>query len=807
MTKFSLALAFAGLGGCICIDHPPVPNDYLFRQRAYPYQDVPSDAYYTAVAWAQGHVRQRNGQTWEFAGPTNVGGRITDIAMHASDQQTIYAASASGGVWKSKDTGANWQPISDGLPSLSIGDIAIDPSDKNTLYCGTGETNGGGGSVTYDGRGVFKSSDGGASWTSLGLENTGSIGRIEVDPKNPNRIFVAAMGRLFGNNPERGLYRSTDGGQSWTQQLYINDSTGVIDLVIHPFNPDTVFAVTWQRTRRPDTRQYGGPGCGIYRSTDGGDTWTKLGMGLPAINLGRIGIALAPSSPNILYATVADSIGFYFNTYKSTNLGNSWLPLPPTANPTYSSFGWWFGQIRVDPTNQNRVYNLGLDWVRSTNGGNSWGPMGGNLHVDHHALYIHPANPNLMAEGNDGGLYISADGGNTWNFRALPITQFYTSEIDFQEPERLSGGTQDNGTWRAIVQTPGTWEHIWGGDGFVTLTNPNNPTIWYAESQYGGFGGSNGAGSPPFARSNWNTPYVFDPNNPATLYFGGERMFRSTNAGLNWTAISGDLSNGPGASQLVLYGTITTIAVSPADTKVIWAGTDDGNVWVTPDGGANWSKVSDALPNRWVTRITADPYDPATAYVCFSGFRHFDDIAHVYKTTDMGQHWTSVSGDLPDIPVNDLIIDPLATGHLIIATDAGVFSSEDDGQHWSVLGEGLPNVPVLDLTFHAPTRALVAATYGRSMFRTMLPPPVGTNEPTAAATLQLEPNPVAGLLTLTLPYPDRRQDIRIWSADGRLVWGKTTDEYSTELSIDARNWPAGVYVVSVDGLCRKVIKR
>lgn len=785
----------------------PQPNDYFFQQRAFPYDNVPSDAYYAAVEWAQNLAVQRSGPVWELAGPANIGGRITDIAMHTSDLNTIYTASASGGVWKSVDAGENWLPITDGLPSLSIGDIAIDPSDKKILYCGTGETNGGGGSVTYDGAGVFKSTDGGTSWAALGLENTGSIGRIEVDPRNSKRIFVATMGRLFANNPERGLYRSDDGGLSWSKKLFINDSTGVIDLAINPAQPDTLFAVTWERVRRLSTRKYGGPGCGIYRSTDGGDSWTKLAGGLPQSGLGRMGISIAASSPNILYATIASESGAFLNTYKSADHGNTWIPMPAQSNPGYSSYGWWFGQIRAHPTDPNRIYNLGINWVTTANGGNSWVSIGTSLHVDHHALYIHPADPLFMVEGNDGGVYTSKDGGISWSFHAFPIAQFYTSEIDFQNPQRLYGGTQDNGTWRTGVQDPSIWEHIWGGDGFVTLVNPNNSAAWYAEYQYGGFSGANGAGPPLFARANWNAPYVFDPGNPGIMYFGGERLFKSVTAGLNWTPVSGDLSNGQLGMNGIVFGTITAIAVSPVDGNVIWAGTDDGNVWHTANGGTNWTKVSTNLPRRWISRLVADLVDPSTAYVCLSGFRQFDDLAHVYKTTDKGQNWTSVSGNLPDIPVNDLILDPLASGSLIVATDVGVFISENAGLSWSALGAGLPNVPMLDLTFHEPTRTLVVASYGRSMYRTNLPFPVGTENPGHPASFELYPNPVSDKLMVRLKGSTSRTGaLRVWDISGSLVFSEKWPSPAEFLEIDTRAWSSGVYLVEIAGKSRKVVK-
>ena len=800
------------------VHHSPEPLEYLWAQRAYPYGTVPSDAYYNALEQVRSQTQSRgNTSEWQLAGPTNVSGRITDVAMHGKDSQTIYAATASGGVWKSTDTGNSWNPISDDLPSLSIGDIALDPSDQNTLYVGTGEPNGGGGSITYDGRGIFKSDNGGTSWTSLGLEESGSIGRIEVDPKRPERIFVAAMGHLFANNPERGIFRSEDGGQSWEKTLFVNDSTGAIDLAINPLHPDTIFAVTWQRTRKPNQRVYGGPGCGIWRSVDGGDTWNKLSAGLPSTNLGRIGIAISPTQPNTLYAIYADLIGSFKGIYKSTNDGNSWTQVNG-GDPGYPGFGWWFGQIRVHPSDPNEVYALGLDWSKTTNGGQNWSQVSDYLHADYHAFYIHPLNNNLQVVGNDGGVYISYNGGDSWTHRPFPITQFYTSEIDFQSPNIFSGGAQDNGTWRSGSGGLADWETIGGGDGFVTLTNPENPDIYYVESQYGGFSGSNGATAPSSSRYNWNTPYVFDPNNPDIMYFGAEKLFKSENGGLSWTAISGDLSNGPTGQNGVQYGTITTIAASPDNPNVLWAGTDDGNVWTTSNGGTNWSKVSANLPKRWITRVVADPYNENTAMVCLSGYRHFDDIAHVYRTEDKGQTWQNVSGDLPDIPVNDLIIDPSNSEEVwLIATDAGVFFTSNGGDTWNSFNQGLPLVPVTDLTFHAPTRHLLAATFGRSMYWQDLPfLTIGTKTPQTVENLNVTPNPFFQQTKLSFTNSAKQMaQIELFDLAGRRLRTVFSGELAPgeqSFELAGSELKAGTYLLKMTGkhgkgFSQKVVKQ
>lgn len=795
--------------------HSPEPSDYLWAQRAFPYGTVPSEAFYTALRQVQSQTQNRGNElNWALAGPTHVSGRITDVAMHASDLQTIYAAAASGGVWKSVDAGQEWLPITDNLPSLSIGDIALDPSDKNTIYVGTGEPNGGGGSITYDGRGLFKSTDAGTSWTPLGLESTGSIGRVEVDPKHPNRIFVAAMGHLFDNNAERGVFRSEDGGASWEKTLFINDSTGAIDLAIHPLNPDTVFAVTWQRTRRPNKRVYGGPGCAIWRSTDGGDNWIKLSNGLPASNLGRIGIAISPSAPGTLYALYSDESGLFKGVYKSTNDGNSWA-LVNGGDPGYPGFGWWFGQIRIHPDDPNEVYTLGLDWAKTTNGGQSWTGVSGYLHADYHAFYIHPANPDLQVVGNDGGVFVSTNAGASWEHRPFPITQFYTSEINYQNPALFSGGAQDNGTWRSRFGGLDDWEFFAGGDGFVTLVNPIDTSIYYASSQYGGFSGSNGASAPSSNRYNWNTPYVFDPNDPNVMYIGADRLFKSINGGLNWTAISSDLTNGSSGQNGVRYGTITTIAVSVSNAQLIWVGTDDGNVWVTSDGGLNWTKVSNSLPKRWITRLV--PIDENNALVCLSGYRHADEMAHIYQTSNKGQSWQSVSGNLPDVPVNDLVLDPSDPFNIwYIATDVGVFGTLNGGTDWQAFNTGLPTVPVTDLTVHAPSRTIAAATFGRSMYRAILPVYSNTQTPQTFENVRITPNPFINVIQVSWTlFQAQAVQIALYDLNGKQIktlFSGPLPAGVQELELDGNNLPAGIYLLKMGGdngkrFCEKIVKQ
>jgi len=707
------------------------PNDWFITQRIFPQKEIRYDIYKQALENVNSLKKKNNlnAGTWQFAGPTNIGGRITDVEMSPNSFDTIYAGAASGGVLKSIDGGENWFSIFDNTLSLSIGDIAVDPVNTSIIYVGTGEVNAGGGSMTYDGMGVFKSTDGGMNWRHLGLDSTRYISRIIVDPKNNNRIFLGAMGKLFAENNERGVYRSLDGGETWENVLFISGKTGCIDLAINPADPNIIYAAMWERIREPGSRNYGGTECGIYKSTDGGEKWTQLTNGIPNNNfdVGRIGITISQNHPNILYAIYADASGDFLGVYKTTDSGLNWQRTNDSrlsSDKVYSTFGWWFGNIRVSPADPNTVYVLGLDVYKTTDGGTSWDFVSDNVHVDQHGMYIHPLNDNFIILGNDGGIFKTENISEGWlKALGLPITQFYTCEVDYQNPERLYGGTQDNFTIRTTTGKLDDWTSLTLGDGFHVLVDPKNNNYIYGESQYGNLYRSVDGGFQFFpARNgissaepkNWNTPVVFNPRNPASLYYGSNRLYKSTNRAVSWTSISPPLAN-PHSGN-VTFGTITTIAVAPSDTNYIYVGTDDGNVWVTKDQGTSWAQISTSLPLRWITRIAVDPFNKDIAYVTLSGYKQDDYLSHIFKTTNAGSTWEDISGNLPEVPLNDVLVDSNNTAVIYAASDVGVFYTNDN-VNWDLLGTDLPNVPVTDITLHNPTRTLVAATFGRSMWK------------------------------------------------------------------------------------------
>lgn len=788
------------------------PSEWFYSQRAFPFQEINYEAYRRALNQAYEmkadyHAREQR-VSWQFAGPVNIGGRISAVAMDPLQIQTFYVGAASGGVFKTENGGNSWASIFDDQPSLSIGDIALAPSNPDIIYVGTGEANAGGGSVSYDGLGIFRSDDGGSTWANLGLEESGSIGRLVINPQNPDICYVAAMGRMFSKNDQRGIFKTADGGQNWQKVLYISDSTGAIDIVMDPQNPDTIYAAMWERVRHPDQRIYGGVSCGIYRTYNGGGSWTELTNGLPSPspNLGRIGLCISPANPSVLYSIYADKEGYFAGIFKSSNHGDTWTRTNDgNMGNFYASYGWWFGRLRIDPVNPDIVYAIGFDLYKTSNGGNSWSNIGYSVHVDQHDLYAHPLNSNFVVLGNDGGVYTSQNGGTSWtHIENLPIMQFYTSEIDQQHPERLYGGAQDNGTNRTLTGNINDWTSIYGGDGFVVKVNPDNNQYVYAEYQYGGLGRStNGGTSFQGAtngisysdRFNWMSPLTFNPANPQILYFGSNKLYKSINHAANWTAISPDLTNGAGQYNQT-YGTITTISVSPVNQEIIYVGTDDGNVWVSQIEGGNWTKISENLPERWVTCVATDPYDAATAYVSFSGYKYDEYMPHIFRTDDFGQSWTDISGDLPEAPVNDIVVDPTIDSALYIATDVGVFVSWNLGLNWGLMGEGLPNVPMLDLTFQAEQRMLVIATYGRSMYKIYLDGFVGIAERISKkAGFKIFPDPACDEINVCLANEHAVADYSIYNAVGSIVLSGKLTIAEKQGKIDISTLKPGNYVL------------
>ena len=700
---------------------PAAPAEFRYQQKTVRGEALPRHAYANAADAAR--RLPTAGGDWTLIGPTNIGGRITSLALDPRRPDTVYAAAASGGLWVSRDAGQRFEPAWPADLTQAMGAVATAPD--GTVYAGTGEVNPGGGSITYEGTGLYASRDGGRTWRLLGLRDSGAIGAITIDPADPRRMFVAAAGSLYNAGGERGVYRSTDGGRTWQRVLAgANGFTGATEVLLDPRDRNRLYAVMWDHRREPDLRTYGGVGSGVYRSTDGGTTWQRLAGGLPggAADVGRIGLGQAPSAPDRLYAIVNQTSGPFAGFYGSVDGGDTWTRLPetPELRASQSSFGWWFGKVWVDPDQPLNVHVAGVPLMSTKDGGQTWTADSTTIHVDQHAMIWDPRRPGRVYLGNDGGTYRSdADGYGGW-VKAVhePYTQFYSAAITPQDTTRVSGGTQDNGSLRSW-NGPAFNEYL-GGDGEENQINPLNKDEVYACYQYGNcFHSTDGGDTMTYfgdrvvaSRRNWFTPLVFDPRNPAVMYYGGNVLNRSTDGGRTWTAISGDLSGGPGPDPIYTnYGTITTVAPA-GDGRTVYAGTDDGRVWVTRDLGTTWTLLLSGQP--WVTRIVVDPRWANRVYVTLSAYRAGSNRPYVLASIDGGRHFTDITGQLPQAPVNDLVIGPAFT--LYIATDQGVFVSHTGGWAWRRLGRGMPLVPVDDIEYDRGNHRLVAATFGRGIY-------------------------------------------------------------------------------------------
>lgn len=715
------------------------PEDFFLFERLFTGGAPGRNSLQAAAEQAEavGRATERNApalaaKKWEFIGPTNIGARVVDMVMDPQRENTLYLASASGGVWKSTDDGTTFQPLWPNDLPQSMGALAI--ASDGTLYAGTGETNPGGGSLTYGGDGIYRSDNRGRTWTHVGLSNSSTIGRIAVDPNDPDHVFAAVSGNLFISGGQRGVYESTDGGRNWKQILEPdNDRTGAADMQIDPENPDNIYVAMWDHLRYPDRREYAGVGSGILRSQDGGESFERLGPanGLPPPlpNVGRIGIGLDPQDPERLYAIYIDALGTFQSFFISTNGGNSWIQPPGAAASladSQSVYGWWFGRIWVDPRDSGHVFVAGLPLMESNDGGLTFPIRHNDIHVDQQAMVWDPHQEGRVYVGNDGGVYRSDENGaaGSWVFgEHQPWSQFYTIDVSQQDPSRINGGLQDQGSVRSWGGDD--WNRYNGGDGVKNAINPDDHDNVFACSQYGSCVRSDDGGDSRSAmrkagtRNGWLTPIEFDPQDSDVMYWAGDTLSRSTNRGQSWTAISPDLGEmNPGMELNPLYaahfGTVQTIGLNAADAETIYAGTDSGLLWKTTDVGGSWEKIGEGdLPERWITRVEVEPQDPDTLYVSFSGFRQGDDNAYIFRSGDGGESWEDISTNLPSAPVTDLV---LVGDDLYASSDVGVFVSDTDDVTWHRLGKDLPLVPVTDLRYMEENETLYAATFGRGIY-------------------------------------------------------------------------------------------
>ncbi len=781
------------------------------------------------------HLKMKEGSlfktlSWRSIGPYFMSGRLVDIEAYENDPFTFYIAAASGGLWKTTNNGTSWTPLFDNQSAITIGDIAISQTDANLIWVGTGEANSS--RSAYAGTGVFKSTDGGKTWQHMGLADSQHIARILIDPRDNNTVYVASEGHLYTDNEERGLFKTTDGGKTWEKALYISPRTGVVDVAMHPRNNQILLAAAWQKERKAWNFVESGEESAIYRTADGGKTWTKAVSGFPQGKyVGRIGLAFARSNPDVVYAFLDNqepkpqpkregpSSGItaetlekmssedflkldnakldlffkennapamltaemvkmavkagqltlpvmaqmmkgganaaLFNTrikgaevYRSNDGGQTWARAHSDYldNGIINTYGYYFGQIAVSPADENTVYILGVPAMKSTDGaktfkeipavGGAYGRGVDEVHPDHHALWINPKNPKHLLLGNDGGLNISYDEGQTFQkVNNIPLAQCYTIACDMQEPYNLYSGLQDNG----VNMGPSTfqygdvenvWKMIAGGDGAFVQPQPDDPTIVYAASQFGNVSRLNLKNrrlsksltpQPPDPRKgayrlNWQSPFMLSRHDPYVLYMGANKMLRLVTPTDKWEEISPDLTNGKNTDGDVPYATITAIDESPLTAGLLYAGTDDGNVWVRQAAGKDWQKINAGLPPKWATRIVASKYKKERVYVTLTGYREDDFTTYVFASEDMGKTWKPLKANLPDEPVNVIREDPLNENVLYLGTDLTVYVSLDRGLSWNSLKNNLPTNAVYDLTIQPRENELAIATHGRGIF-------------------------------------------------------------------------------------------
>jgi photosystem II stability/assembly factor-like uncharacterized protein len=685
-------------------------------------------------------------------GPANMGGRTADVEGVAGDPKIVYVGTASGGIFKTTNGGTSWTPIFERQGTISIGDLALDPNNPDVIWAGTGESNTRN-SVSF-GDGVYKSNDGGKTWQHMGLRNSDRISRIVINPLNTDVVYVGAVGRIFGPGDERGVFMTTDGGKTWQKTLYIDNKHGVADLDIDPSNPNILYAAMWHFERKPWTHRSGSEQGGVFKSIDGGRTWNKLSNGLPKL-MGRIGVKVAPSNPNVVYVIVESKEG---TLYRSDDRGENFRQVSKQTNIV--SRGFYYTDMRVDPTNENKIYAVASTLFVSIDGGRSFRSITGRTHIDYHTLWIDPKDPKRLWQGQDGGIAVSYDGGEKWDVvNNIPLGQFYQMHADNRLPFYwVSGGLQDNGSWAGPSRTRepvgilnDDWTMISFGDGFFTLNHPDDPDLYLSESQGGSVVRTNfrtreqqsvtpqprdgGPASDLKYRFNWNSPLVSSPHDKNTVYLGGSYVFKSTDFGKTWAAISNDLTTndpeklkeagGPIAfenSSAEYHCTVISLAESPAQAGVIWAGTDDGNVQVTTDGGKSWTNLiknfSGVPSGSPVSHVEPSRSGAGVAYVSFD--RHmFDDFRpHVFKTTDGGRSWKNISGNLPEKGYIHVVReDPKNPGLIYVGTELGLFASYTGGDNWVSLGlKNLPHVAVHDITVHPRENDLILATHGRSIW-------------------------------------------------------------------------------------------
>ncbi len=794
------------------------PSEHLFFQRSYPDRTIDlSSLNQTLISTAvkeRHSFTKRSAGSWINEGPGNAGARINVVAAHPGDPNQIYAGFSAGGLYKTTDGGENWQAIFDDFPFLAIGAIAPDPTDPETVYLGTGDPNISGN--PFIGNGVYKSMDGGQRWIHLGLSEVGIVSKLIVDPSNSQVVYAATMGVPYFRGTDRGVYKSLDGGEHWTQILFLGEGTGVIDLAMAPDNPEVLLASGWDRIRNYEESTTFGNGARIYKTVDGGGHWQMLDNGLPAGVHSRIGLAMTPANANRVYAVYVDTTHEVGGVYTSSDQGESWDTVtikPESGLPSTAllGFGWYFGKIRANPFNDESVYLLGVRlyrydlptgrWIRSD--GSSTDPV----HPDMHDMYFIDESTYLLA--TDGGLYRSRQNGLDWvDIENIPTTQFYHVAYNPHQPDLVYGGTQDNGSLRGNASQINDWFQYGGGDGFRTLFHPDDPLIWYVEQQYGNLrvtidGGENfrsaTRGIDGLDDRNWDVPVIMSTHDPNIIYYGTTRVWRNlSGAETEFEAISEHLIDEN--VLLDLTSNITALAESHFDADVLFAGTGDGNLWRTINGGNSWEKSDQGLPDRYITSIHTSPTEEAVVFVSHSGYKAGENIPHIHRSDDKGTDWKDISGDLPSVPVNDLVILPNNDDQVIFAgTDAGVYFTVNAGENWDRLGDNMPIIAVFDLEYNPQSNRLVAGTFGKSVYSFDLEQEGlrgdGSTQVINAQrfTLAVYPNPVSDQVYFEIETGFVDFHYQILTIEGQTI----SQGRQSSQSIDVTGLGSGCYLLSI----------
>lgn len=807
------------------------PDEHFYLQRSYPDAQFDLMGYNAALASAKS-VAQSPAKTlagvsntpWTLEGPTNIGGRINALAVDPNNASIRFAGTSAGGIFKTTNGGFSWDAIFDTSTHLAIGDITFEPGNSQVIYAGTGDPNIGG--YVFLGDGVYKSTDGGNSWNNIGLQDARIVSRILVDPNNVNKIYVSTMGLPQERNNDRGLYVSNDGGQTWSQSLFVSNEAGIIDLVMDPNNSQVLYASSWNRIRNNYESMVYGTDAKVWKTSDGGGSWTHLTNGLPSGTLSRVNLAIDQGNPAKVYVCAVDSNFNVEGVYQSTNGGSNWNTIP-TANLSSNAlggFGWYFGNIFVNPFSPNDIYICGVQLWRTQDMGQTWatadpGWWTYEVHADKHDMLF--TGPDSYYLATDGGIYETQDNGVSWSDAdEIPNTQFYRVAANPHFPDSYYGGAQDNGTCSGNAGNITAWQRNFGGDGFQMLFD-NNPNHLVVETQNGYLshtldGGSTyndfNQGIDFNDRRSWDMPVTISSINDQVYYCGTYRVYQNT-TGLdlhNWFPISPDLTDGIASSSR--GHVITTVSESPFNASVVYAGTSDGNVHVTTDGGGTWTDISNGLPDRYITSVKASQHNPDEVFATVSGYKFNEFIPHILRSTNKGATWTNVSGNLPQLALNDVLVHPVHDSVWVVASDGGVFATQDRGINWERVGNNMPICPVYDMDWDLLQNRLVAGTHARSLMTfpvdSLLPSGViSALHDTPALEVSLYPNPATDYIELKSPESGTR--FTLHDIQGRLL--KSNRITGFEKRIPIQDLPAGTYLVQVEGLTSnwygKLLKR